>query len=82
MLAIGDHVVPPFVDDSHRITFPVCPERASVPPFEPEHTVASDATDPPTETAFTVIVAAEEFAFGQTPLCTTALYEVVCVRLE
>jgi hypothetical protein len=30
---------------------------------------------------FTVIVAADEFAEAQTPLCTTALNKVVCVRL-
>jgi len=30
---------------------------------------------------FTVIVAADELAEAQTPLCTTALNKVVCVRL-
>ena len=50
------------MEDSHLITDPVCPVNESVPPLAPEQTVALDATDPPTETAFTVIVAAEEFA--------------------
>ena len=53
---------PPSVDDSHLTTFPVWPLKESVAPLAPEHTVALDATDPPTETALTVIVAAEEFA--------------------
>ena len=56
------------MEDSHLITEPVCPLKVSVAPLLPEQTDALDATDPPTEGAFTVIVAAEEFAEAQEPL--------------
>ena len=77
MFAIVVHVVPPFVDASHRIIFPVCPLNVSVPLLLPEHTVVVPLTEPPTETGFTVIVAEDEFAILHTPLCMIALYKVV-----
>jgi len=61
-LVIGVQVPPPFIEDSHLTTEPVWPLKVSVALLDPEHTVALDATVPPTETALTVIVAAEEFA--------------------
>ena len=81
VLEIVVHVVPPFVDDSHLITLPVLPVKLSVPVLVPEQTVAAEFTVPPTETGFTVMVAGVEFADVQTPLCTTALYWAVWVRL-
>ena len=77
MLEIVLHVLPPSVELSHLITLPVCPLSVSVPLLEPEQTVALEETEPPTETGLTVIVAAEELADEQTPLCTTAMYKVV-----
>ncbi len=62
------HEPPPLMEDSHLTTEPVCPLKLSVPLLAPEQTVASDATEPPTETALTVIVAAAEFADAQVPL--------------
>ena len=67
MFAIVVQVEPALMEDSHLITEPVCPAKASVPELAPEQTVALDATDPPTETAFTVIIAAAEFASVQPP---------------
>jgi hypothetical protein len=80
VLVIVDHVVPPFTEDSHLTIFPVCPLNVSVPLLLPEHTVVVPLTAPPTETGFTVIVAELEVTILHTPLCTTALYKVVCVR--
>ena len=60
-------MAPPSMEDSHLITEPVWPLKVSVAPLAPEQTDALDATDPPTEEAFTVIVAAEEFAEAQEP---------------
>ena len=56
------------MEDSHLITEPVCPLKVSVAPLAPEQTDALDATEPPTEEAFIVIIAAEEFADAQAPL--------------
>ena len=56
------------MEDSHLITEPFCPLRLSVPLLAPEQTVALAATDPPTEAALMVMVAAEEFADTQAPL--------------
>ena len=67
VLAIGDQVEPPLIEDSHLTTLPVWPLKLSVAPLAPEQTVALDATVPPTETGLTVIVAAAEFAV-QVPL--------------
>ena len=55
------------MEDSHLTTEPVCPLKVSVPELAPGQTVAFDATEPPTETAFTVIMAAAEFADTQDP---------------
>jgi hypothetical protein len=68
VFAIAVQLVPPLVEDSQRITLPVFPLKVNVPLLVPEHTVASAPTVPPTETGFTVIVAADEFAALQTPL--------------
>ena len=70
------------MEDSHLITEPVCPLKASVPLLAPVQTDALDATDPPTEPPLMVIIAAEEFAASQAPLLTTALYRVVWVKLR
>jgi hypothetical protein len=80
VLVIVVHVVPSFTEDSHLTTFPVCPLKVSVPLLFPEHTAVVPLTEPPTETGFTVMVAEDELEMLQTPLCTTALYKVVCVR--
>ncbi len=56
------------MENSHLITDPVCPVKASVPELATEQTVALDATDPPTTVAFTVIIATAEFAAAQDPL--------------
>ena len=53
------------VEDSQLSTVPLFPERLSCPAFVPEHTETSAATVPPTETAFTVMMAREEFALAQ-----------------
>ena len=66
-MAIVVQVVPPLMEDSHLTTEPVWPLKASVPLLAPEQTAAFEATEPPTEPAFTVIVAAEEFAGVQEP---------------
>ena len=65
---MGVQVLPPFVEDSHLITEPVCPLNVNVALLAPEQTDALDATDPPTEPALTEIVAAAEFADAQVPL--------------
>ena len=80
ILVMVAHVVPASVDDSQFITLPVWPLKVSVPLLLPEHTVALLLTEPPTETGFTVIVVEAELEILHTPLCTTALYKVVCVR--
>ena len=46
-----------------------------------QQTFALPVTIPATEVLVTVIVAGKEFAGSQVPVCTTALYWVVCVRL-
>ncbi len=56
------------MEDSHLITEPVWPVKASVPLLVPEQTDALDATVPPTDAAFTVIIATAEFAVTQDPL--------------
>jgi hypothetical protein len=68
VLVIGVQLVPPLVEDSQRITLPVLPPKVNVLLLLPVHTVALEPTVPPTETEFTVIVAADEFATLQTPL--------------
>ena len=67
MFTIGVQVAPALMENSHLITEPVWPVKASVPELAPEQTVALDATDPPTEGALMVIIAAAEFAEAQLP---------------
>ena len=45
------------VDDCHFVTVPVCPDNVSIVVLVPEQTVALPATEPPTDTGETVIVA-------------------------
>ena len=82
MFVILDQLTPPLIEDSHLTILPVCPLRVNVPLLDPAQTDAAPATDPPTVTGLTVIVAVVVFAAGQVPLVTDALYKVVAVRLE
>jgi hypothetical protein len=70
-----------FNDDSQRVIEPICPLNVSVVEFVPVQTVALPATEPPTEAGETVTVADALLAATQEPLVTTALYEVVAVKL-
>ena len=54
VFATVDHVVPPSVDSSQRITKPVLPAKVSVP-VAGEQSVALELTVPPTEAGFTII---------------------------
>ena len=72
MLDIELQVIPPSIEDSHLITFPVCPASVIVPAFTPEQTTAFEEVVPPTETGFTVMVAADEATVVQPPLRITA----------
>ena len=74
-------MLPPSVVLCHLVTLPVCPLHVNVVLFVPEHTVAPPEMLPPTELAFTVIVAQELFADEHAPLVTTARYCVVAVKL-
>ena len=67
MFTIGVQVEPALMENSHLMTEPVWPVKASVPELAPEQTVALDATDPPTEAALTVIIATAEFADAHEP---------------
>ena len=69
------------VELSQRTIDPVWPDKVKVPELEPEQTVASELTVPPTVDGLTVIVASEEFALAQLPEVITALYFVVTVKL-
>jgi ABC-type molybdate transport system permease subunit len=60
----------------------VFPLSVILPVFDDAHTVVLPLTVPPTLAGFTVIVADDELADAQTPLVTTALYNVVCVKFE
>ena len=55
VLVITVQLVPPFIENSHRTTFPVCPDSVSVPEFVPLQTVALVAIFPPTLEGRTVI---------------------------
>ena len=59
VLLISIQFVPPFVDDCHLVTVPVCPLNDSVPELVPLQTIASELTVPPCETGSTVIVNVE-----------------------
>ena len=65
VLTIVVQVPPPLMENSHLITEPVWPLKVSIAPLAPEQTAAFEATEPPTEPAFTVMIAAEEFAEAQ-----------------
>ena len=73
-LLMVDQRLPPFVEYSHRSTEPVWPDKVSVPPLLPVHTVMLPETVPPTETALTVTVAGAELAEEQELFITTARY--------
>ena len=83
VLAMFVHEVPLLVENSQRVTDPVCPVSEIVPELAPEHTVSTGVDKaPPTDNGLMVIVASVELAEGQTPLCTTALYFVVWVKFK
>ena len=77
---MSDQVVPASIDDCHLVIVPVCPESVSKALVLPEQMVVPPATPPPTEVGFTVTVVADELAELHTPLVTTALNWVVCVK--
>ena len=77
MFETGTQFVPPFMEDSHRVIFPVYPLSKSVPLFAPLQTVALEVSIPPMVAGLTVIVVGDELAIVQFPLCTTALYNIV-----
>ena len=60
------------VDDSHLITFPICPDKVKVVLFVPIHTSALPATCPPIEKRSTIIIASAEVEVEQSPLLTSA----------
>ena len=68
VFTIEVHEIPPFVEDSHLIMFPVYPLKVNIPLFDPEQTVAALAIVPPTETGETLIVAGLEFSAAHIPL--------------
>ncbi len=72
-LAIAVLVEKLSIELSHPEMVPVWPARVKVPLLDPEHTVASAVTVPPTDTGSTVIVAKVEVSSGQTPDFTMAL---------
>ena len=82
VFVILDQLTPPLIEDSHLTILPVCPLNVKVPLLEPAQTDTAPATDPPTVTGLTIMVAVVEFAAGQVPLTTDALYKVVVVKLE
>jgi hypothetical protein len=65
-------VIPPSVENSHRITFPVWPESVRVPLLVPEQTVAFELTVPPTVGEVTVTIALPDVVEGQEPFWITA----------
>jgi len=80
VLAMSTGVTQLFVEYCHFVIVPVCPESVRVVLFVPVHTVASEETEPPTDTGSTVTVASTEFADEHTPLVITARYFVVAVK--
>jgi len=81
VFAISTGVTQLSIDDCHLVTVPVCPDNVNLVLLVPEQTVALPATEPPTDTDETVIVASVEFAEEHTPLITTARYLVAIVKL-
>ena len=69
------------IDDSHRRILPLLPVRLNVPVLPLAHTDVLALTVPPKVVESTVITAGLEFTMAQLPLCKTALYWVVCVKL-
>ena len=67
-------------DDSHLVIVPVYPDKVNSPLVLPEQMVDPPVTEPPTEVGSTVTVVSAEIAKLQTPLVTTALNWVVCVK--
>lgn len=65
----------------HLVMVPVFPARVSNPLVLPEQMVVPPLTLPPALSGFTVTTAKDELADAHAPLCTTALYWVVVVRL-
>jgi hypothetical protein len=62
VFAIVAHVVPPFVEDSHLMTDPVCPLSVIVPEAEPVHAVVTAGESvPPTDSGLTVTVTVIQF---------------------
>ena len=87
MFDIGDHVLPPLMENSQRIIFPVKLERVNAPLFIPEHTVASGLTVPPTVVGFTVNVTMFVISDGQAPVntqryCRPVIAAVTFIRLS
>ena len=81
VLAMLVQVVPPLIDFSQRVTFPVLPDKVKIPLLAPEQTVVPPLTVPPTLIGLTVIVAAAEKAALQVPFCACNLNFVVVVKL-
>ena len=87
VLDIGDHVLPPLMENSQRIIFPVKLESVNVPLFVPEHTVAPGPTVPPTVVGFTVKVTMFVISDGQAPFntqryCRPFIAAVTLIRLS
>ena len=80
VFVISDQVLPSN-DDCHLDTAPVKPATVMLPELLPEQTVAFEDVVPPTAAGAIVILATEELAEGQTPLCTTERIQVSVLRL-
>lgn len=81
VFTISVQLPPPSVLNCHLVMVPAWPLSVTVPLLVPVHTVVLPLTLPPVAVALIVMVAAAELAGVQVPLCTTALYWVVWVRL-
>ena len=82
VLEIVSQVIPPSAEYSQFKIFPAYPLNVNAPLLLPLQRAVLPETDPPTVAGSTVIVAVDEFACEQVPLCTTAQYKVVAVRLR
>ena len=81
VLATVVQLTPLLIENSHLMIVPDWPDNVNTPLLLPVHTAVLPLTVPPTAALVTVIVAAAAFAEAHDPLCTTARYIVVCVRL-
>lgn len=72
---------PLLVESCHLVIVPAYPDKLKVPLLLPVQTDVLPLTVPPAAVTFTVMVAGAELVEAQDPLCTTARYWVVCVRL-